>query len=77
MSERSAERSGPSTQLRLLQSERPRPVRARKTTPRGRRAVHWEGQWRLDDRTRRIGREGVASARAALAGVDDELRRAS
>ena len=76
MSERSER---PDTQLRLLQSsERPRTLRARKGTPRARRAVHWEGQWRLDSRTRRVGREGVASARAALARAhDDELREAS
>ena len=76
--ERTGERSGPSTQLRLLQSERPRPLRARKSPSRARRAVHWEGQWRLDSRTRRVGREGVASARAALARAHaDELREAS
>jgi hypothetical protein len=42
--------------------------------------VHWEGQWRLDERTRAIGRAGVASARAALAAADPDgtdLRRAS
>jgi hypothetical protein len=61
-----------------LKSERPRAVRARKAAPRARRAVHWQGQWRLDTQTRRIGREGVASARAALARAhDDEMRRAS
>lgn len=80
------------TQLRLLsKTEHPdRALRGRATTPRRpveRRAVHWEGQWRLDERTRRIGRAGVASARAALtrthpedpAPADDEsgLRRAS
>jgi hypothetical protein len=93
MSERSApgrpERDGPNrkqksarsdrtTQLRLLQSERPRPLRARKAASRARRAVHWEGQWRLDAQTRRIGQQGVASAREALARAHaDELRRAS
>jgi hypothetical protein len=70
--------SVPGTQLRLLQSERPRPLRARKATPRGRKAVHWADQWRLDAQTRQIGRQGVASAREALARAhDDELRRAS
>jgi hypothetical protein len=40
--------------------------------------VHWEGPWRLDARTRRVGREGVASARAALERAHaDELREAS
>jgi hypothetical protein len=33
---------------------------------RGRRAARWP-DWRLDDRARRVGREGVAQARAALA----------
>jgi hypothetical protein len=75
MSERSTQRS---TQLRLLQSERPRPLRARKGAPRARRAVHWDGQWRLDAQTRRVGREGVASAKAALARAHrEDLPRAS
>jgi hypothetical protein len=57
-----------STQLRLLTKPEPaaRPLRARPTPRRDRRAVHWQGQWRLDDRTREIGKAGVASARAAL-----------
>jgi len=75
MSERSSQRS---TQLRLLQSERPRPLRARKGASRARRAVHWESHWRLDAQTRRVGRDGVASARAALARAHrEELPRAS
>jgi hypothetical protein len=75
MSQRSTPRS---TQLRLLQSERPRPLRARKATPRARRAVHWDGQWRLDAQTRRVGREGVATAKAALARAHrEDLPRAS
>lgn len=74
------------TQLRLLnKTETPaRPLRARATNPRrpaDRRRVHWEGRWRLDERTREIGRAGVASARAALAAAHrdelDALRRAS
>jgi hypothetical protein len=85
MSERSAQHQAepgsggtPTTQLRLLQSERPRPVRARKAPGRARRAVHWHDQWRLDAQTRRIGQQGVASAREALARAHaDELRRAS
>jgi hypothetical protein len=72
----SADGRGRTTQLRLLQSERPRTLRARKAAPRAARAVHWEGQWHLDARTRRVGRQGVASARAALARAD-ELREAS
>jgi len=72
-------RQRPVTQLRLLQSsERPRTLRARQASPRARRPVHWEGQWRLDARTRRVGRQGVASAREALARAHaDELRQAS
>ena len=81
-----------STQLRLItKSEAPRagtpdrPLRGRATSrrrPADRRAVHWQGQWRLDDRTREVGRAGVASARAALAAAhadasDTDLREAS
>lgn len=60
-----------------------RPLRGRANTsrrPAARRAVHWEGRWRLDERTREVGRAGIASARAALAaahGDDTDLRRAS
>ena len=78
MSERSTERRDRTTQLRLLQSEQPRPLRGRKAASRARRAVHWQGQWRHDAQTPRIGQKGVASAREALARAhDDELRRAS
>ena len=78
MSERSERSERPSTQLRLLQSERPRTIRARKASPRARRPVHWESQWRLDAQTRQAGRKGVATARAALARANpEELRRAS
>jgi hypothetical protein len=75
-----------STQLRLLTKPEPavRPLRARPTPRRDRRAVHWHAQWRLDEQTREIGKAGVASARAALQkahGDDtvdaDELRQAS
>jgi len=75
-----------STQLRLINKSEPaaRPLRGRVAAPRRpatRRPVHWEAQWRLDERTRAVGRAGVASARAALAAAhrDDEtdLRRAS
>jgi len=66
-----------------------RPARGR--VSRGRTAgagrgtpVRW-GEWQLDARTRRVGREGVARARRALAAVEpdhgpapgDELSRAS
>jgi hypothetical protein len=41
-------------------------VKARaRITPTSRRAANW-GDWRLDARTRRVGREGVAAARRAL-----------
>ena len=80
-----------STQLRLItKTEAPRagsperPLRGRTSAarrPSDRRAVHWQGQWRLDDRTREVGRAGVASARAALAAAhpeaDTHLRQAS
>jgi len=78
-----------STQLRLItKSDTPRagtperPLRGRTSAarrPSDRRAVHWQGQWRLDDRTREVGRAGVASARAALAAAHPEtnLRQAS
>jgi hypothetical protein len=71
-----------STQLRLITKSAPaqapsRPLRARANPPRRpatRRAVHWEGSWRIDERTRAVGRAGVASARAALAAaVRDEI----
>jgi hypothetical protein len=62
------------TQLRLVETpatgatparaaRRGRPAQAR----RGRRAAHWP-EWRLDDRARRVGRQGIAQARAALEG---------
>jgi hypothetical protein len=63
-----------------------RPVRARVSgarAPRARRAAHWGDRWRLDARTREVGRSGVARARAALARAHDghpdagDLRRAS
>ncbi|HVC70344.1 MAG TPA: hypothetical protein VNC61_08860 [Acidimicrobiales bacterium] len=46
-------------------------------TPTPRRAVAY-GDWRLDEKTRRAGRQGVAAARAALAGATGpgERRRA-
>ena len=68
-----------STQLRLITKAEPptRPLRARVGSPRRpatRRPAHGEGRWRLDERTREIGRAGVASARAALAAAHgDEL----
>jgi hypothetical protein len=41
-----------------------RPVRGTVRSARG-RAVHW-ADWQLDARTRRVGRAGVAAAKAAL-----------
>jgi hypothetical protein len=78
-----------STQLRLVESPRsetprkkePRAgARARVTRGSKARRVHWSSDWRLDDRTRRAGREGVAAARQALAQArrpDADLPRAS
>jgi hypothetical protein len=76
-------------QLRLVEAREPRqPKRPAAHAPRGRatsqasrsprRAINW-GSWQLDDRTRRIGRAGVAAARKALedARSAEELRRAS
>ena len=54
-----AGRAGPTARKRT-----PQKGRATKT-PRGRR-VHWEAEWRLDAASRRVGRQGVAAARAAL-----------
>ena len=78
-----------STQLRLIATPpapegAARPLRGRTVRPR-RATVHWQGQWRLDTRTREIGKAGVASARAALAAAHrdepeedaPDLRRAS
>ncbi|HZP28170.1 MAG TPA: hypothetical protein VFC99_04410 [Acidimicrobiia bacterium] len=42
-----------------------RPVRARTVGTAQGRAVHW-ADWHLDAKTRRVGRAGVAAARAAL-----------
>jgi hypothetical protein len=58
------------TQLRLVGTPETPATRTRTRrgghARRGRRAVHWP-EWRLDDRARRVGRQGVAQARAALA----------
>jgi hypothetical protein len=81
------------TQLRLVETPAPTPVEAAagrpakpaRTTKPARRAANW-GEWRLDARTRRVGREGVAAARRALHDAEatsgrthrgDELSRAS
>jgi hypothetical protein len=68
------------TQLRLVDTPRERPAsgsrRARTVRGRAARPVRWSGDWRLDTKTRRVGREGVAAAREALARASD-LRKAS
>jgi len=73
-----------STQLRLVETVPPasRPGKqARKATrvvTPSRRAVQW-GDWRLDARTRSVGRAGVAAARRALeeAAASEQLSQAS
>jgi hypothetical protein len=57
-------------------------IRAR-VTPRGgarggnaKRTVRWTGDLRLDDRTRSVGRAGIAAAREALERVAAEQARA-
>jgi hypothetical protein len=42
----------------------------------GRRSAGW-GDWHLDDRTRSVGRAGVAEARRALEAVIEQELRAS
>jgi hypothetical protein len=79
-----------STQLHLVDTgdapaSRPatRPVRrarVSKAAPSGRRPVRWHTEWRLDDRTRKVGQQGVAAAREALATArrpQERLPRAS
>ncbi len=83
-----------STQLHLVDTgdapaSRPvaRPARARPArrarvvkTPKNRRAARWHTEWRLDDRTRQVGQQGVAAARQALAEArrpEAQLPRAS
>jgi hypothetical protein len=52
--------------------------KATRTVAPSRRAVQW-GDWRLDTRTRTVGRAGVAAARRALeeAAASEQLSRAS
>lgn len=76
-----------STQLRLVETTtepapRPRrrsarPARAAVGPAATSRRVRWDAEWRLSTTTRRIGREGVAAARAALEHADrpPDLRR--
>ncbi len=84
------------TQLRLVDTEaiapaspaeapaggRRRPVRARVNgrATATRRPARWHSEWRLDDQTRRVGQQGVAAARVALARArqtDEGLAQAS
>jgi hypothetical protein len=70
-----------STRRRATTSGRTAPKRTGRAAPArggGRRAVNW-GDWRLDARTRSVGRAGVAQARRALedAVAGEELSQAS
>jgi hypothetical protein len=72
-----------STQLRLVEAPKARKPKARKATkrraravPSGRARVRWNSDWRLDATARQVGRQGVATARAALAQAS-ELQKAS
>ena len=77
-----------STQLRLVEAPKTRskarskprsatPRRAR-AVPAGRARARWGSDWRLDESARQVGRQGVATARAALArAADSALRKAS
>jgi hypothetical protein len=73
-----------STQLRLVEPPAPaprtgkQPRKATRTVGRRRRAVQW-GEWRLDARTRSVGRAGIAAARQALeeAQASEQLSQAS
>ena len=70
-----------STQLRLVDTpvlSRPAArARVRSDAP-SRRAANW-GEWRLDARTRSVGRAGIAAARRALeeAAACEQLSEAS
>ena len=72
-----AKRSGTSPAKGAVKSTTRRSTaRGRATNPArtGRRSASW-GDWHLDAGTRRVGREGVASARRALeAALEQELR---
>ena len=78
-----------STQLRLVEApatSTPKAAKARRSAKSSvdtarrdaRRPVNW-GDWRLDARTRTVGRAGVARARQALAeaAASEELSQAS
>ena len=71
-----------STQLRLVEAPKTKarraPARRARSVPSGRARVRWGGDWRLDESARQVGRQGVATARAALArAADSALPKAS
>ncbi|HEY6317013.1 MAG TPA: hypothetical protein VI462_03890 [Acidimicrobiia bacterium] len=81
-----------STQLRLVEPPATAPSRpaarrapttgarrrGRAVPRRARRAVHWADDWHLDANLRRVGRAGVAAARASLGkATEGSLRQAS
>ncbi|HEU5300871.1 MAG TPA: hypothetical protein VFW06_01405 [Acidimicrobiia bacterium] len=82
------------TQLRLVDTEaispttpeparppaRRRRARVRADATSTRRPARWHSEWRLDDKTRRVGQQGIAAARDALARArttDRDLAEAS
>jgi hypothetical protein len=66
-----------SSKRRGRTSERPPTATVARSSRPGRRSANW-GDWRLDARTRKVGRAGVANARRALeAAIEQELGRAS
>lgn len=69
-----ATRTGKAARGRTGQQAR----KATQTVAPSRRAVQW-GEWRLDDRTRTVGRAGVAAARRVLqeAAASEQLSQAS
>jgi len=69
-----------STQLRLVETPARTPARARRARAvprRTRRAARWTNDWHLDAGARRVGRAGVAAARASLLKAEPDLPRAS
>lgn len=84
------------TQLRLVDTEAITPTPTKKASARRgrarpaarvsgratstRRPARWHSEWRLDDQTRRVGQQGIAAARDALARArqaDTDLAEAS
>ena len=71
-----------SMQLRLVEAPTrtptPRATPRRGRATRARRPVRWSTDWHLDATTRRVGRAGVAAARASLGkAAQASLREAS